>query len=193
MRCMQGIAVLSLFFGSLATPSLAAVEAVEWTSGTTGTIGSIDVTLANGDGSTFTTDLSGPEYSAAPLSATQVLASVGNNDDWILTFSEPVTNPLIYMSGWRNAGLSQTYTFDSPIELLSGDGAAAGMVYTPGDGFNDGILLVLGTVSSITLDSSAGNLSGFQSVTFALQPIPTPAALPAGMLLFVGLAMRRKR
>lgn len=200
---VPGFLVLSLLAGVPAAS--AAVISVDWDSGTSGDLNGTTVTMSSVAGSAiFIADLTGADYSAAPLSATTETASYDVLSDWTVTFDDPIADLLLYAVFWRGiAGGSTspiTYTFDQSFTVLSGLGGAvvsSNMLSVPNTGFHNGILHFLGPVTSLSLQTNSDGLSA-QAVTFAAEAgeaVPEPGAIGLLGLGVFGLwaTVRRRR
>ncbi len=199
---VPGLLVLSLLAGVPAAS--AAVISVDWDSGTSGDLDGTAVTMSSvASPAIFTADLTGADYSAAPLSATTESASYDALSDWTVTFSDPIADLLLYAVFWRGvAGGSSspiTYTFDQSFTVLSGLGGAvvsSNMLSVPNTGFHNGILHFAGPVSSLSLRTNSDSFSN-QAVTFAVEAdeaVPEPGAIGLLGLGAFGLwAMVRRR
>ena len=144
----------------------------------------------------LTLDLSGSDYSAAPLSNEQEVIVYGVNSNWTATFSNPVTNLLLYPAFWRGeqAGVDPvTYTFDQPFTILSGLSEAnvvGNTISVPATVFADGIIQFSNPVSSLSLATNATS-SNQQAFTFGVVPEPL-TILGAGTAAGFGAFFKRK-
>jgi hypothetical protein len=118
-------------------------------------------------------NLSGPEYDPFPLLADQECVDYSFDQDWTATFSEPVTDLLLYCKFWRgpNPGAPPTfrYEFDQPFTIVAGLGAATvsgNILQLPTGSFHDGILQFSGSISSLSQISNNANNSSRQALTF---------------------------
>jgi PEP-CTERM motif len=194
----------------LASSASGSVIPVDWNDGgTTGTLGGVTVTMTGLEGpGVFTTadfedpfELTGPDYAGAPIPGVTELSSYDVLSDWTATFSEPVSNLLLYVVFWRGvAGQPEPpdtaviYTFDQTFTVLSGLGDA---VFPEGDKtfaapeevFHLGILQFAGPISSLSLTSSSFGHSA-QGLTFGVVPEPSALLLCA---LALGFAVRARR
>ena len=124
-------------------------------------------------------NLSGPDYSAAPLSASTEVAEYETGSDWTATFSEPVENLLLYIVFWRGVAGGEnpvTYSFNHPFTVLSGLSNSTvsngdTVLSIPDNVFEDGIIQFDGPITSLTVDtnSDSGNNQG---LTFGLLDSP---------------------
>jgi len=189
----------------LATAASAVAIPVDWdSSGTTGTLDGIAVTmtgLVNPDvalsATDFSLDLTSGDFAGAPLAGDVELVGYSAVSDWTVSFSEPVSNLLLYLIYWRGAsgqppaGETVVYGFDSTFVPVSGLGFA---VFPEGDvslvapeaNFHSGILKFQGPLTTLSVTTNAGGFSA-QLLTFAV-PEPSWLALAA-----LGLALTRRR
>jgi|GEM_PF-1838624 len=155
------------------------VQATDWEMGVegvfSGSICGISVMISpvfNG-ATPPTADMSGPEFSFAPLSPMQERVGYSAATEWTATFDPPVDDLLVYVSSWRGAGSlgvdPQTYTFDLPFTVASGisNGMVVGNTLELPGGFHRGILRFAGPISTLSLTTSATDTGAAQSVTFA--------------------------
>jgi hypothetical protein len=194
----------------MASSASGAVIPVDWNDdGTGGTLGAVTVTMTGlSDPSLFSTadfedpfELTGADYAGAPIPGVTELSSYDVLSDWTVTFSEPVSNLLLYVVGWRGTSgqpgapdTSLIYTFDQTFSLLSGLGTA---VFPEGDktfvlpesDFHNGVLQFSGPVSSLSLQSNSVGFSA-QGLTFGVLPEPSTLLLCA---LALGVATRARR
>ena len=187
-----------------AAASHAAVEGAVWTEADTtdntasGTLNGVGFTATGfSDVSVIAPyNLSGPDYSAAPLSSTQQTLSYSPSDPITVTFNTAINDLMLYGLFWRPG----TYNFDVNFSVESGFGSSTAasdedtLVLNPvrNDG---GILRFLSPVTSLTM-SSTQRCCSLQVMTFGVDTtvIPLPAGLPlllAGMGA-LGLAARRR-
>jgi hypothetical protein len=194
----------------LASSASGAVIPVDWNDGgTSGSLGGVSVTMTGLEGAgVFSTadfedpfELTGADYAGAPIPGVTELSSYEVLSDWTATFSEPVSNLLLYVVFWRGvAGQPEPpdtaviYTFDQTFTVLSGFGGA---VFPEGDKtfaapeetFQLGILQFAGPVSSLSLTSSSLGQSS-QVLTFGVVPEPS-ALLLCALALAPALLLRR--
>lgn len=131
---------------------------------------------------------------------TDIIALAGQNTSPItntISFSSPVTNPVMAVVSLGQVGLAVTYTFNQDFSILSSgvghfavDGAGTlfrdGVGQLRGAGGN-GVILFSGTFSSISFTASpAEGWHGFQ-----VGVVPSPSA--AAMLGLGGLVAARRR
>ena len=177
-----------------------------------GSIGSVGVTMqGNGDqfdvqmgghafnGNTFYSDIWTPDstYSSSfghgpyynPNPGNSDIIKLNNAGTETITFSHPVTNPLIALMSWNGSVVSFAndrgvgYSND-PITILNTGGANAhwgsGSIALAGTGFNgtvgesNGLIEVLGTYRTITFTDATGEY--WHGFTVGV-PTPIPAAL----------------
>ncbi|MGK7879038.1 MAG: PEP-CTERM sorting domain-containing protein [Crocosphaera sp.] len=179
---IAGVSAISLLGAS--APVMAAAIGVDWTTPTTGDLNGTTVTLSNFSfPSISTSDLSGSDYSAAPLSSSQEIIVYDANSDWTATFSNPVSDLLLYPRFWRPTGgdiSPVTYEFDQSFTILSGLTGATVVGNTlslPTSGFSDGVIQFSGPISSLTVNTSSTSFSG-QSLTFGVDHTPPPVSTP---------------
>ena len=173
--CLAG-----LFFVSAAW---ADAVGVDWTSAAgseaTGTICDTTVTVSTVTaGINFgisTSDLSGADYAAAPLSASQERLEYGAAAEWTVTFDAPVSDLLLYTDAWRGGGAggpsTPTYTFDQPFTIESGLAGATvvgNAIEMPRPAQHSGIIRFSGPVTSLTVTTNATSTSASQGMTFAV-------------------------
>jgi hypothetical protein len=133
-----------------------------------------------GSPGTFFGDLSGPDYSGAPLSATQRCLELSGGSDFRFTLSRPVTGLMLYVVFWR----SDSYAFDQPFTILSGLASGvsvAGNTLTTTNGFSHGIIRFDAPISILNC-VSASAVAGAQSTTLGVIP-KTTVAVDGGRLL----------
>jgi len=177
---------LSLFLAPVFSASAQTVPAF-WTTinpgamTAEGTLGPVTITAAQlGSPGTFSGDLSGPDYSGAPLSATQGCLEHNGGSDFRITLSRPVTGLMLYVVFWR----SDSYTFDQPFTILSGLASGvsvAGNTLTTTTGFSHGIIRFDAPISILNC-VSASAVAAAQSTTLAVIP-ETTVAVDGGRLL----------
>jgi len=106
---------------------------VHWTTVISGDLNGTAVTFDGSDAHISNSDLSGSDFSAAPLSASTEIISYDVRSDWTATFSSSVSNCLLYAVSWRgtSGGASPVnYMFDQPFTILSGLGSGSGRFVT---------------------------------------------------------------
>lgn len=201
---IAGVSAISLLGTS--APAMAAAIGVDWTTPTTGDLNGTTVTLSDFNNPGIdSSDLSGSDYSAAPLSSSQELIAYSVNSDWTATFSNPVSDLLLYPRFWRGVAAGGpdpvTYEFDQPFTILSGLTGATVVGNTlsaPQNAFHNGVIQFSGPVSSLTVNTSATGGS-FQGLTFGVDDTPPPVSTPEpatilGLLAVGSLAtLSRKR
>jgi hypothetical protein len=173
---IAGVSAISLLGAS--APAIAQVIGTDWTTPTTGDLNGTTVTLSNFNSPSIGTfDLSGSDFSAAPLSSSQETIIYNINSDWTATFSDPVSDLLLYPVFWRGISANGpdpvTYEFDQPFTILSGTGATVvgNTLSVPQSGFFNGVIQFSGPVSSLTVNTSATNVSE-QVLTFGVRQLP---------------------
>jgi len=177
-------ALCSLLLAVAAAGPARALEAVDWTSGTAGSAAGIDVTMTGLNAPTLLNqNLTGLEFSAWPLGATQECVDYGVLSDWSLALSEPVAAIYLYARYWRgpNAGSSPVqYVFDAPFSVLSGitEGSQTDEVTLslPPPNYDHGVLVFRGPIDALAVATDA-TLTNRTDVTFGLVPMPDPATV----------------
>ncbi len=186
------------------SPEKSSAAVVDWTTVNSGTLGPIGVSLSNLSSqflSLGTNNLSGTNYSYAPLSSAQETVTYGASNDWTVSFAQPVINLLVYAANWRGSFSTgpdgdALYTFTAPFVIRSGFAGASvnGNTLTLPDGaFYSGILEFTGSFNSLGVDAVAQSTSG-QSLTFAAT-VPEPTAMTLALLAggYVGAKYRGRR
>jgi hypothetical protein len=178
----------------------AVVTPVDWSSAIAGTAGAVAASLDTTASPALTSfDLSTPEYSAAPLSASQELIDYEVGSDWHFSVAQPVDEILLYAVNWQGGQIDVdpvTYDFDAPFTILSGFAGAsvenAGTrLVLPGHAIYDGVLQFAGPISGVTLAVNSSSNS-HQAETFAVV-IPEPEHGMAGALLVLFAMAHRAR
>ncbi|MGK7885544.1 MAG: PEP-CTERM sorting domain-containing protein [Crocosphaera sp.] len=180
---IAGVSAISLLGTS--APAIAAAIGVDWGTPTIGELNGSPVFLSNiNDPVIATLDLSGSDFSAAPLSSSQETIAYGVNSDWTATFSDPVSDLLLYPVFWRGSGAGGpdpvTYEFNQPFTILSGLTGATVVGNTlsvPQSGTFSGVIQFTGPVNSLTVNTSATGLTG-QVLTFGVNDTPPPVSTP---------------
>ncbi|ARE42044.1 hypothetical protein RGUI_3903 [Rhodovulum sp. P5] len=194
----------------LAQPAGAALVAADWVDETAGVLGGVGFTVTGGDSHfppVLMSDLSGSDYSYAPLKNVEVL-QYRTNANISFVFDTPISNLLLYAGYWRGEFVSgfdepaSVYTLSPAFSVESGftKSQIAGPTISIDDDvtdFDGGILSFAGPVSSLSITYTAGaDLDYGQSLTFAVDLAPVP--IPAGIVLMVtgvgclGAASRRR-
>lgn len=194
----------------LASSASGAVIPVDWNDdGASGTLGGVTVTMTGLESpGLFHTDdledpfeLTGDDFAGGPIPGVTELSSYDVLSDWTATFSEPITNLLLYVVFWRGpSGQPEPpddvmiYTFDQTFTVLSGLGDAVfpegdKTFAAPEDVFHLGVLRFDGPVTSLSLTSNSFGHSA-QLLTFGVVPEPSAPLLAA---LALGLAVRARR
>ncbi len=178
------------------------ITPVDWTTPTLGAAGARVATLQSIAAPQIgSADLSGANFSAAPLSASAETIGYGTSSDWNFALSQRAESILVYAVGWRGieGGVDPvSYDFDSVFTILSGfEGAvvenAGKRLVLAADAFYSGILQFGGPISSVTLDVNS-IASSQQAMTFALVPEPSDAmAIALGTLVALKLRAGRRR
>lgn len=175
---------------------------VDWITPTGGTAGARAATLQSIGGPQISSaDLSGANYSAAPLSASVETVDYDTSSNWSFAVSQPAQSILLYTVNWRGGegGVDPvTYDFDSPFMILSGlEGATVEnddkRLVLAADAFYSGILQFVGPISSVAVDVNSISTSP-QTMTFAVVPEPADAAAAAlAALAVLKLCTQRRR
>tara|TARA_R110002049_G_C9029881_1_gene551957 strand:- start:242 stop:946 length:705 start_codon:yes stop_codon:yes gene_type:complete len=84
----------------------------------TGNLSGVPFTFTNTTTQLFATNLDGSGFSAAPISGTTPIFEVQANDNWTVTFNQPISNLRLYCR-WLRTNLIE---FDQPFAILSSDG-----------------------------------------------------------------------
>ncbi len=185
---IAGVSAISLLGSSV--PAMAQFIGTDWTTPTTGDLNGTTVTLSNFNSPNIQTfDLSGSDYSAAPLSSSQEFIGYNVNSDWTATFSNPVSDLLLYPVFWRGNAAGGpdpvTYEFDQAFTILSGLAGATVVGNTlsaPQNAFYNGVIQFSGPVSSLTVNTSATG-SSQQGLTFGVDTTPTATTPEPGTIL----------
>ncbi len=187
---------------AFAPAAFAAAVAADWTSATGGILDSYGFTFTAGNPYLTTADLSGANYTAFPLSATQEVVGYDGNSDWTVDFSDPVSGVLLYLVWWRGVDgrgpATYSYTFSAPFTIVSGGAGVTQVGNTlqiPNSIWGNGILRFSGPLASLSVDSNYPD-SSRQVLTLAADvAVPEPSTLAiAGLAgLMIGLAAIRRR
>jgi hypothetical protein len=145
-----------------------------------------------------TSDLTGSDFSFSPGSATEESVSYDVGETWSVTFSQPVSDLLLYAAFWRGAFAdvaSVDYIFDQAFTIESGLTMATQTVTTltvPGADFHSGIIRFAGPISTLTLSTNSTGQSS-QGLTFAAVPeAPAWMFLGVAAVAVVVSALRRR-
>jgi hypothetical protein len=205
---------VALFISASTGTAAAAPLFVDWTSPTAGTLGGVNVTLTGAHGAVLdASDLSTPDYAAAPGSANQESIDYSVFSGWTITFDAPVENLRLYADVWRGGGVSGVddveYTFDHAFTILSGlagSSTSGNTLKLPAVefAFFDGILEFAGPITSLTVSTNLqNNAQSAILMTFGIDdaagpaPEPSPAPLPAAAWMGTAaaglIASRRRR
>lgn len=162
------VAVAALPHSPLPARTIPAVWSVFDPAGGTasGTLGPLRVTASQAlSASPLAADLTGTDFSAAPLGVSQGLVEYQEQSDFRIALNRPVDGLMLYLVGWR----AHTYTFNRPFTILSGLGGAtvAGNTLTTPVGFTSGIIRFDDPVSTFAVDNPAGSASR-QDLTLAV-------------------------
>jgi hypothetical protein len=170
-----------LFFGALfATNSRAAVSWTDWTNASLGAPGSADGTLTLPSGAVsinYTGEVAGPTqvsggidywipntpYLSAtvpnePPAADIITLSGGQGIHSALTFSKPLTNPLMAIVSLGQSGFAVHYDFDTPFDVISSGpgywGGPGTLTELPGNVLEGveghGVIQFLGTIDTLS-------------------------------------------
>lgn len=107
---------LLLFMFSIYTVQSQTAATYEGTNA--GNLSGVPFTFTNTSTQLFATNLDGPGFSAAPISGTTATFQVQANDNWTVTFNQPIPNLRLYCR-WLRTTLIE---FDQPFTILSSDG-----------------------------------------------------------------------
>lgn len=149
-----------------------------WNSATSGTLDDVNFTITGLNGSRLgTSDLSGSDFSFAPLSSNQTILGCESRSDWTITFDSPIKDFRLYIRSWRNgSGGNTSGTLSQSGTKLSGSNFnVTGTNISVTSNFGAGIIEIVGEVTSLSYNAS----SGFSEVvmtftgTDASPPVPT--------------------
>lgn len=209
---IAAIAMLAMLIGTSAALAEDTGISTVWDTAavTTGDLDGTAVTISGlEDPALESVDLTGPDYSAAPLSASTIILTYGATSDWTASFSQPVGNLLLYVVFWRGVAGGPgivTYDFDQPFTVLSGlsDAIVSNgntRLSVPDDIYAEGIVEFTGPVSSLSVHTNADE-GNFQDLTFGILP-STESTIPtlsewgmitmAGILGLIGFMVIRRR
>lgn len=182
--------VMVAIFGIMATLAgvvpiaFGAPTSVDWVDGSSGTLSGTTLSFAAGGATPFIQiwDLTGGDYSAAPLTTTTEAIMYESDESVTVTFTPEVSNLLLYALFWRGTfgspGPEVVYTFNQAFTVLSGFGLSTvsggnTVLTVPATGFQSGILEFAGPVAtlSITTDNCCAH-AAFQGLTFGLGQDP---------------------
>ncbi|HVP53515.1 MAG TPA: PEP-CTERM sorting domain-containing protein [Candidatus Eisenbacteria bacterium] len=145
-----------------------------------------------------------PIAGISPPDTVDMIALVGNSNMHTLTFSTPVTNPVLAIISLGQPSVHTTYYFDHPFTILTSGGGWWGggsLATVTGNGLQgtegDGLVEFVGTYSEISWTGAIPEAwNGFNVGSFASSStIPEPASmvlLGTGLLGIAGV-MRSKR
>jgi hypothetical protein len=221
------LSAVFLFLGTALTALAAPVAWTDWTAATTGLAGAaVGVITPAGDpeinvtyaGEMFFAQVVGgtnywspsTPYTSATVSnappAADIIALIGGNTLInTVTFSSPVTNPVMAIVSLGRPGLSRTYDFNAPFDVLSfGPGfwgppgtltELAGDVVQGNEGH--GTIQFQGTFNSISWTVPDGeNWHGFTVGVLeedGIVVIPEPSTWTFGLLGGLAIALARRR
>lgn len=83
-----------------------------------GNLSGVPFTFTNTSTTIFATNLDGAGFTAAPITGTTAAFQVQANDNWTVTFDQPIPNLRLYCR-WLRTTLIE---FDQPFTILSSDG-----------------------------------------------------------------------
>ena len=134
---------------------------------TSGTLSGVSFEFSNfaTDPITFTSDLSGEDFSAAPLGSSEQLFTFIADENWTVTFDSPISNLRLYCRFWR----SGLYDFDQPFIILSGNENFE----SPIDNqlrtitFSHGIIEFVSPITTLNLIALGGH-NAYQAITFGV-------------------------
>jgi hypothetical protein len=188
-KLLTKMIIIGLIVVATAVPA-SAIVATDWQTATTSTVQgdlngvTVDVTNIGSPGSGAAIlyyDLSGAGYSPYQLAASQETLDYAFNENWTASFSSPMVNLMLYCKYWRgpNNGNADPanfeYEFNTPFTILAGFSNSTiigNTLLVPSTGFQDGILLFTGPISSISLLSNNANSASRQELTFGLEDDP---------------------
>ena len=150
-------------------------------------------------------NLSGADYSGAPLGSSVETLFYGGQSDWRLALSQPVPQLFLYVDAWRgnlfDGGVDPptNYVFSQPFTILSGlngAGTSGNTLTLPDDATNAayyyGVLRFDGPITNLSVDSSMA-FNGSLSMTFAVVPEPSTFAAAIGAMAAGVLRRQRRR
>lgn len=213
------IAAVLLVLGA-ATASAGTIDWVDWTAATVGDPGSANGAFSNGIQVRYAgevvepqTDGTGIDYwndknpepyqvpNGPPDSDIIRLRNGTAGKTNTLTFSKPVTNPLMAIMSLGQPSLPVYYDFDAPFDIVKSGtgywgGAASGSLFEQaGDVLQGveghGVIRFQGTFTSISwVDTPDEYWHGF---TVGIQAVPLPSAALLGLAGLAGLTVLRRR
>ena len=212
--------VLILVMGMAGLSFGGTVDWASWTSSgsstASGTIGSVGVTYTgelafaqiNNTGTYYYTDATkiavGAPYTSATVAnlppTSDIIAIVGDGTTNTISFSRPVTNPVMAIVSLGQPSLHTSYNFDQPFTILSdGPGwwGSPGTLLNPSGNVlqgieGDGTIQFIGTYSTITWTGSDGEYWNGFTVGVPVPLPPTALLLGSGLLGLGLLRFRRK-
>lgn len=194
-RVLHAIAGGALLLAAVTHPAQGQPIAAQWLTRTSGTLNGVGFTTNAPGFSLFSTDLSGPNYAAAPLGPQQLL-QYSAIDPLTITFDAPVANLRMYAAFWRGPYTGQsdpptTYSFSQAFSLVSGFSGivpVGNSFVAPSTSFHSGIIAFTDPVTSLTVTSTGATNRNAQGMTLgtAVATVPEP---PAYLLLVSALAM----
>ncbi|WP_452225994.1 T9SS type A sorting domain-containing protein [Lacinutrix cladophorae] len=130
-----------------------------------GSLSGVPFTFTNTTTSIFETNLDGSGFSAAPISGTTETFDVPGNDNWTVTFNQPISNLRLYCRWFRNT----LFEFDQPFTILSSDG---NLTNPTGNQLNstfwaNGIIEFTNPITTLSLTYISGNTDAV-AFTFGL-------------------------
>jgi hypothetical protein len=151
-------------------------SSAQWSSPTTATLSGTTATASTDGGNPpgiENYDLSGSDFSFAPLAAVEQTLDYSQNSNISLTFARPVPGLKLYLVFWRTG----TYTLNRSFVIRSGTNfTQSGNQITVAGGFGSGIIEFTDTFSSLTILSSAFGSGAFsrQSLQLAAPVLDPP-------------------
>jgi len=136
-----------------------------------------------------------------PPDTVDMIALVGNADMHTLTFSTPVTNPVLAIISLGQPSVHTTYYFDHPFTILTSGGGWWGggsLALVSGNGLQgtegDGLVEFVGRYSEISWTGAIPEAwNGFNVGAFSATAVPEPGSLVLLATGFLGLAGSLRR
>jgi hypothetical protein len=153
----------------------------------TGTLDGVSVTVTGGFSSVVgSLNLSGSDFSAAPLSTTAETVTFLAEQPLAFTFGSPVSNLSLYLAYWLGGGASCTgspagvYTFSATPTIASGiaGSSLSGNVLSLFGNWQSGIVTFAGPLTSLTVSAGCGTATSASAFTLSVQAVPPPVSAP---------------